>query len=534
MSSSGPFTYDTVAYPSLTHPQSHAENLAAKGMLFGLTPAAPEHCRVLELGCGDGLNLAAMAAAYPESTYVGVDLSGRAIERGRTMLRETGLASVELREASITDVDASWGEFDYIIAHGVYSWVPADVRDAVLRVAGSLLAPHGLAFVSYLALPGAHLRELVRSLTRFHTAAMRDPDTKAREAISLIGFLGRASTENAAYHLLMQKEFESLRTRGTDTIFHDELSDVSVPLFFRDFCAEASRHGLQFLSDAEYVEPPAYGLTDEAREMLAPLTANRVLLEQYLDFVHGRRFRQTIVCRADLRPVLDRRRLRDMFIACEAQPIAPPPDLSTADALTFEGRQRAAFRCEHPLTKAVLCELARIHPQRRPYAEALQAGAARLGVTTPVAAADEDRLQQFLTRLYAPSLIDLHTGLAPFCTTPAERPAASPLALWLLRQGMAHIVSLNGKFVEIEGRLGRFLLGLLDGRRDKNNLLADVRSFLRDLAQSASTETNDNSPAPDAPDLPLQLERALAGLARIGVLVDTSRSSRDTAMVSPQ
>src|SRR5690349_21711553 len=110
-----PFAYDAVAYPSLTHPQSHPSALAPKAMLFGLAAAPPNRCRVLELGCGDGLNLATMAAAYPESTYVGVDLSARAIERGQQMLAATGLRSVELRAASITDVDSSWGEFDYII-----------------------------------------------------------------------------------------------------------------------------------------------------------------------------------------------------------------------------------------------------------------------------------------------------------------------------------------------------------------------------------------------------------------------------------
>jgi SAM-dependent methyltransferase len=515
-----PFAYDTIAYPSLTHPQSHPQGLAPKATLLGLSPAPPDRCRVLELGCGDGFNLASMAAAYPRSSYVGVDLSSQAIERGRRMLAATGLSAVELRQASITDVDRSWGEFDYIIAHGVYSWVPPEVREAVLRVAGSLLAPHGLAFVSYLALPGAHIREMVRSLTRFHTSAMSDPDMKAREAISLIGFLGRASTENSTYHRLMQTEFESLRNRGTDTLFHDELGDVSAPLYFRDFCLEAGRHGLQFLSDAEYVEPPSYGLTDEAREMLAPLTGNRLLLEQYLDFVHGRRFRQTLLCRSTLDVALQRVRLQHLYIACDARPVDPPDDLTTDDFLTFQGMKQAAFRCEHPLTKAVLCELARIYPERMPYSEALRAGIARLGKKVPIAAADEERLRHFLTRLYAPSLVELHTLPLPFSVSPGERPTASSLALWLLQQELDHVASLHGKFVTIQGHLGRFLLGLLNGQRDRGELLEEVRKFLRNAADLPDTaeESHDKLPDWDAPDLAEQLERALTGLARLGVL----------------
>jgi hypothetical protein len=467
-----------------------------------------------------------MAAAYPESTYVGVDLSARAIERGQRMLAETGIRSVELRAVSITDVDSSWGEFDYIIAHGVYSWVPADVRAAVLRVAGALLAPQGLAFVSYLALPGAHLREMVRSLTRFHTSATPDPAVKAREAISLIGFLGRASTEDAPYHRLMQSEFELLRNRGAETVFHDELSEVSAPVFFRDFCAAAGQHGLEFLSDAEYVEAPAYGLTEEARQMLTPLMANRILLEQYLDFVHGRRFRQTLLCRAGQNPTLRRERLDALYLSCEARPTEQPSDLSSNETLTFQGKKRSAFRCEHPLTKAALCELASIQPKRVRYHEALDAAKRRLGLSGPVANDDEDQLRSFLTRLYAPSLIELHALPLPYALEASERPMASPLVLWLLRNGADLVVSLRGSFVEVEGRLGRHLLGLLDGERDRDSLLTEVRKFLRrPAADSGSENGGEKLPSADAPDLPLQLDRALNGLARLGVLVDSPAGS---------
>lgn len=446
------------------------------------------------------------------------------------MLAETGLRSVELHAVSITDVDSSWGEFDYIIAHGVYSWVPADVREAVLRVAGALLAPQGLAFVSYLALPGAHMREMVRSLTRFHTSATNDPAVKAREAISLIGFLGRASTEDAPYHRLMQSEFELLRNRGSETVFHDELSEISAPVFFRDFCAAAGQHGLEFLSDAEYIEPPSYGLTEEARQMLTPLMANRILLEQYLDFVHGRRFRQTLLCRAGRNPTLQRERLEDLYLSCEARPTDQPHDLSSKEPLTFQGKKRAAFRCEHPLTKAALCELARIHPERRRYREVLETAKQRLGPSGPTGKEDEDQFRGFLTRLYAPSLIELHALPLPYALDPSERPAASPLVLWLLRNDADLVISLRGSFVEVEGRLGRHLLGLLNGQRDRAALLAEVQKFLRQPAtESGGKNGGEKLPSADAPDLALQLDRALTGLARLGVLVDAPAATAPRA-----
>ena len=59
------------------------------GKLFGLNTAAPTQCRVLELGCAAGLNLIAMAALLPESTFVGIDLSPVQIEHCH--LREEGV-----------------------------------------------------------------------------------------------------------------------------------------------------------------------------------------------------------------------------------------------------------------------------------------------------------------------------------------------------------------------------------------------------------------------------------------------------------
>ena len=121
-------SYDLVPYSSHPFPQTHPDHLAALARLFGLAPPAVGDCRVLELGCASGGNLIPMAEQLPDSELVGVDLSARQIEDGRKALKATGLKNIQLRHASITDVDSTWGKFDYIICHGVYSWVPDEVQ----------------------------------------------------------------------------------------------------------------------------------------------------------------------------------------------------------------------------------------------------------------------------------------------------------------------------------------------------------------------------------------------------------------------
>ena len=127
-------SYDEVPYPSRPYPQAHPDRLATVATLLGLTPAPADRCRVLELGCGSGGNLIPLALTLPGSTFVGIDLSGEQVAKGCEVIRALGLRNIQLRHLSILDVDDRFGTFDYVICHGVYSWVPAEVQAKILDV----------------------------------------------------------------------------------------------------------------------------------------------------------------------------------------------------------------------------------------------------------------------------------------------------------------------------------------------------------------------------------------------------------------
>src|SRR5947209_7580657 len=155
--SADPTPYDTVAYRGFAYMETHPARLAALASFYGMDPPLVSRCRVLELGCGIGANLIPMAVQYPDSEFVGIDLSSR-IERGLSTIVAFGLKNIVLRHANIMEVDADYGQFDYIIAHGVYSWVPPEVREKMLAIFHDNLKPLGVAYVSYNAHPGSHLR----------------------------------------------------------------------------------------------------------------------------------------------------------------------------------------------------------------------------------------------------------------------------------------------------------------------------------------------------------------------------------------
>src|SRR5262249_29590623 len=177
-----PTSYDDVPYDS--HPiwVTHPDHLAVIATLAGMRPAPVEHCRVLELGCASGGNLIPMAVALPESQFVGIDLSPAQVADGQATIAALGVRNVTLEAQSILDLDESIGTFDYIVCHGVYSWVPPAVQDGILAVFARHLAPQGVAYVSYNTHPGWHLRGMVRDMMLFHAARFTEPVERIRQA----------------------------------------------------------------------------------------------------------------------------------------------------------------------------------------------------------------------------------------------------------------------------------------------------------------------------------------------------------------
>jgi len=185
-------TYDDIPYESHPFAQSHPHRLFAIGTLFGLKPTPVQKCRVLELGCASGGNLIPMADYLPESQFVGVDTSARQIQDGIDTVQQLGLENVILKHASILDVDAAYGMFDYIICHGVFSWVPETVRLKILEICGTLLTPHGIAYVSYNTYPGWHMRGMIRDMMRYHAARFDAPKDRIQQSRALLRFLSLA------------------------------------------------------------------------------------------------------------------------------------------------------------------------------------------------------------------------------------------------------------------------------------------------------------------------------------------------------
>jgi SAM-dependent methyltransferase len=298
--------YDRVPYA--TQPNRHArpDRLAAIGTLYGLQPAAASRCRVLEIGCGDGGHLLPLACLLPHSAFIGVDLAPGAIAKGRQAAKRIALTNVRFLHADIRALPPDLGVFDYVVAHGVYSWIARDAHDALLAAIAARLECDGMAFVSFDAMPGGHLRGMLRDLLRFHTEGIDDPLRRLAEARALLDLLTRETDGETPANIALRLELREAAARSDQALAHDDLAADHSPAYFHEFVAHAGSHGLAYVADAHPTVSAVTGLSPQTCATLERL--DRLAREQYLDFLRCRRFRQALVCRSEraLSPTSDR------------------------------------------------------------------------------------------------------------------------------------------------------------------------------------------------------------------------------------
>ena len=243
--------YDEVPYPSYPDRLTHPDNLATNGGILGLDTPAVETCRVLELGCASGGNIVPMAHGLPGAEFVGIDISSRQIAEARRLADAVGLENLRLIHGSFADIDAELGTFDYIVSHGVLSWVPAEARELVYAVSKRNLAPNGIAYISYNTYPGWHMPNMLREMMQYHTASLAKPREKIAQGRALLDFLA-AATDGAgdAFATLIRSEREMLATKPDSYFYHDHLEETNSALYFHQFVEACGRHGLQYVSDS--------------------------------------------------------------------------------------------------------------------------------------------------------------------------------------------------------------------------------------------------------------------------------------------
>ncbi len=472
-------SYDEVPYQSWPYAQSHPDRLAAVATLLGLAPQPLGKARVLELACAAGGNLIPIAELFPESEFVGIDLSRSEIDEGNASIESLGLKNIRLLHQDIAEVNQGLGSFHYIIAHGVFSWVAEEVQERIFTVCRERLEPNGIAYVSYNTFPGWRMRGMIRDMLVYHSQQFDEPQTRIDQARALLQFLADwAPAEPDPYGTLLKQELEVLNRSRDDYLYHDHLEGVNEPIYFHQFAERAQAHQLAYLGESDLASMATSNLPTEAEETLDRISQDRIQIEQYMDFLRNRTFRQSLLCHADqsIDCSLNPQYVEELYFSTPLAPHDLSVDVQDETPLRFRA-ESIELTTADPLIKSALSLLAQAAPLWLPFDKVLREARDRSASKVAVEV-DRRHLAEHLIRCYASNAVELHAVEPRFVGVLSDRPCVSPLARLQAEQGQV-ATNRRHELVNFDD-ISREVALLLDGARDRTAILKRLQQMTDD------------------------------------------------------
>jgi methyltransferase-like protein/predicted O-methyltransferase YrrM len=536
-------TYERTPYPDSCYAQSHPNRLAAIGMLLGLDPAPIHDCRVLELGCAAGRNLIPMAESLPGSKFVGLDFAANQIAVGHEAITELKLSNIHLLAMDLLEDTAELGRFDYIIAHGVLSWVPGPVRRRILQICSQHLAPNGIAYVSYNTLPGWHMLGALREMMLYRTRNEKNPDKKAKSARELIHFLsdtvgndknssgtflGSYGDMIRAYCQFIEEQRQTDKG-GNELMLHDELGLINKPFYFVEFMEMVRDNGLNYVAEAEFSAVMPKDFSPEVIKQIQALAKDTIDAEQYMDFLRNRTFRQTLLCHEAnhvnraVRPemLID----KNFSFATKAQANGKSA-FAAKTVAQYEASDGAVFSTDHPVTKAAWIHMIDKSPLAIPFTDLLTQARTMVYGTQIISQkkADQDQLVLAANLLqafcYSSQLVELRVGKNLFQCRVSHRPLASPIARYQAKKE-TRVINRRHEPVTLDSRI-RHLVCCMDGTQNRKDLLNHLAALVYNGKIQIHDKDNNliTDPKVMASYLEDELDANLNWLARSALLIE--------------
>lgn len=294
-------SYDSFLYVSKPFSSTNINNLQAKAKLYGLTPVPLKGARILELGASCGGNLIPQALYYPEATFTGIDLSSVQVQHGNEIIKSIGLTNVTLLEKDILDIDESYGTFDYIIVHGIWSWVPDVVKDKILSICNKNLSDNGIAYVSYNTYPGWKRLEQLRDIMLYSEKRAKDQNLLERTLYTKNVLKMVADTMNSDERSRTQSNYKisnihRVLNSSDYYVAHEYLETFNDPVYVSDFIERAQQQGCAYIGDEVPQRSFISCLSEDVADNIRALSnGNYIDKEQFYDYVYDTQFRMSLL-----------------------------------------------------------------------------------------------------------------------------------------------------------------------------------------------------------------------------------------------
>jgi len=478
-------SYERIPYKTIPWTSSQPAHVEGIAKLWGIGAAPADRCRVLELGCGDGGNIIPLAIAHPNSTFVGVDLAKVHIDSGIALADELRVVNLRFHACSFVDFEDESAPFDYIIVHGLMSWVTPNLQELLFAACKHLLAPSGVAFISYNTYPGWFMQHSIRQLLRHHNRNVVDGERALKRSRQLLNVLVQTVPEReSAYREYLESISAVAHNPERKFYFaHEYLEDENHPFYVRDFIERASGHGLQYLADADLVDMELDNMPSEPASLLESIAEDRAHRMQILDFAVNRKFRQSLLCHDDqhVREHPDLARVEKMYVESELDSEESEPSIDSGDVTAFSDRHGRTIEVDQPVVKASLVRFCEVSRQPIAFEDLLAWARQRGGLVSEPGSEDELRERKILAgvlcRLYMAGMIGLRASAPTWALEPNERPTASPLTRLCARRGQPAI-TLRHRLLALDNQDVCDVLELLDGTCDRTAILAHFEGRL--------------------------------------------------------
>jgi SAM-dependent methyltransferase len=490
-------SYDQLPYETRARRKTHPDTLATVATVFGLKPPPVETARVLELGCGTGENLLAIACALRGAACVGVDFSAPQITQAKALAAAAGIGNVRFICSDFKEI-AETPAYDYVIAHGLLSWIPPDSHDDLIALCSACLVPGGLLYLSYNALPGWYQRRIVRDFLMQETAGLDDVASKVKNArTALASLTNTVKPLDWAYGRIIADENANVAKLGDSYLAHDLLETHNTAFYFSDIVQRSEARDLHYVGEAgfEAMVPDTYPASiADALKTVPDLLAR----EQRLDFLTNRTFRESIFVKGQppaRQP--DHRTLAGLYVA---SPLSRQTNQDDTQAeISYQSPNGTEIAVEAGVAHLALDHLVACYPEALSLEEIL--GHIQ---QTQGRAVEQNAIMKMIGALfsaYARGLIHLHSAPPSVRHAAPDRPVAPALARAQSQRG-SRVTTALLENIEIDDTDCLAVLPNLDGHHDRTA-----------LAQHLSGASD---------DAPSRLDAALDKLARAGLIVDSA------------
>ncbi len=494
---------DIVTPASLIHPSP----LLAKAKLFGLDVADTADSRVLEIDCGDGGNLLSIAASLPGAKCTGIAASGKAVEYGNDLAKQSGLKNVKLVEGDHGNIPKR-AKYDVILIRSVYSRTKAEKRKKLLTLAAKHLDKKGILLVEHLCMPGWAFKESIRKQVQYHVRNIEDPFQKIVAGRQYLNALARSVPDPFGQYRAIALVENETANQIPDLNFALEYFEEDIePSFFHEFISTLDKTGLQYVCEAS-LGSMMINRFPNAMGALLPEDAELTEVEQYLDFITNRSSRSTLLC-ADAATVerkIEPDTAKSLYFSMASFPVNQAMVLAEPET-TLNGPAGGSVKIRTKASKSALIALSELSPRRLSFDEIVEEAAKKIGELS-----EEDTLSiaEALTACAVSEIVEIETTPGRYATAVPDHPVASALVRAQAAGEIPYVSSLLHRAVNVDAT-ATTLLAMLDGTNDREALTNRFRKMLEEGELTA------NSPSGQALTDPEEISKA-AGLYMEGFL----------------